>query len=162
MKYKCENELNTLSFRDFLVQEINIKDGVFSLMTDGGVAKYDNSCNEMLEERFISETLIRIMDAEIVKFILEGSKYYNADDVLISEEPDKEIPESEYKTIFKKLTEGKIFFIGEKSTERADKMHEYEICIDIEGEIVIDTYWITVKGSRIITEFDRFMNKVMQ
>jgi len=161
MKYKCENELNTLNFRDFGVIEIGIVKDVFSMMTGGGIAKYDNSCNETLEERYIAETQIRILDAEIEKFFLEGGKYYDANDVLISEEPDTEIDKNEYKEIFKKMKEGTVFFIGEKSNVSEDGKKIYEICIDITLEDVIDTYWIVVKGSKIVVEFDRFMNRVM-
>lgn len=157
MKYKCENELNTMSFKDFNVLEISIDKDKLMLMTNGGVAKYDNSCNETLEERYVSETEIRIMDTKIESFYLEGGRYYNADDVLLKEEPDKPIEEDKYKETFKLLKgeDATLFFIG--SSKQDDGSYVYEIAIDV----INDTYWIKLTGSRIIIEFDRFMNRVM-
>ena len=155
MKYKCENELNTLSFKDFTILEIKYENDKFTLMTNGAVVKYDNSCNETLEERYISETTLTFVDAKITKFVLEGGKYYTADDVLIKEVPDTEVNPAEYNDLFKKFleNEGTVFFVGEKSGEG----HVVEIAIDV----VNDTYWITVEASKIIAGFDRFMNRVM-
>lgn len=153
MKYKCENELNTLSFKDFDVLEIKYENDKFTLMTGGGVAKYDNSCNETLEERYISETTLMFMDAKISKFILEGGKFFTADDVLIKEVPDTDIELNKYEETFNKLKEGTVFFVGEKSGEG----HVVEIAVDVEN----DTYWITVEASKIVIGFDRFMNRVM-
>lgn len=158
MKYKCENELNTFSLKDFDILDISYENGTFSFLLNGGVAKYDNSCNETLEERYISETHVRIMDAEIKEFFLEGGKYYTADDVLIKEVPDEAVSPEKYKEILKSLKEeGKLFFIGEKSADANADTKTFEISVDK----VNDTYWITVSGSKIIIEFDRFMNRVM-
>jgi len=157
MKYKCENELNTLSFKDFDLVDIGCDNETLRIVTGGGIAKYDNSCNEMLEERYISEAEIRIMDAEIVSFYLEGGKYYNADDVLIKEVADEEVSKEDYKSVFRTLKDGEstVFFIG--CSKKDDGSFVYEIAIDI----VNDTYWLKATGSRIIIEFDRFMNRVI-
>lgn len=163
MKYKCENELNTFNFRDFGVMDIGFANDTFSMLTGGAIAKYDNSCNETLEERYISDTQIRIVDCQIEKFFLEGGKYYDANDVLLSEEPDKEVEKSAYKEMFKKIKDGEstVFFVGEKSAVDENGLKTFEICIDITTEDTIDTYWLVIKGSKIIIEFDRFMNRVM-
>lgn len=154
MKYKCTNELHTLSFKDFTVSDVKSNNGNIIICTDGGVAKYDNSCNETLEERYISECEIQFMDVKIDKFILEGAKYYNADDVLLKETPDVDIDPSEYDGYLKKLTDGTLFFLSGKEK---DDRYLIELAVDIEE----DTYWINMNTEKVVVNFDRFMNRVM-
>lgn len=156
MKYKCENELHTLSFKDFNVEEIKYTDNKLMIYTNGGVARYDNSCNETLEERYISECEIQFINCEIEKFYLEGGKYYTADDVLIKEIPDEEIPNDKIKDTLKLLKgeDAVIFFVSGKEESGRYKV---EIAIDL----VNDTYWMTLNADRAIIGFDRFMNRVM-
>lgn len=155
MKYKCENELTTLSFKDFRLSSATYANGKLTLMTDGGVARYDNSCNEMLEERYISECEVTFFDAKILRFYKEGGKYYNADDVLIEEFPDVDIDEADYAKMLKEITkEGVIFFL---SSGKSDAKPYYELAVDV----INDTYWINIDASKVTVAFDRFMNKVI-
>ena len=155
MKYKCENELSTLSFKDFGLSSAKYENDKLTLLTDGGVAKYDNSCNEMLEERYISECEITFFDAKILRFYKEGGKYYDADDKLIEEFPDVDIEPSDYNKMLKELTkEGVVFFLSSAKTEARPY---YELSVDV----VNDTYWINIDASKVTVSFERFMNKVV-
>lgn len=156
MKYKCENELHTLSFKDFNILDIKYNDNKLTIYTNGAVAKYDNSCNETLEERYISECEIQMINCTIDKFFLEGGKYYDANDVLQKEVSDTEIDKNEYKQIFKKFCteESIIFFLSGKA--EGDK-YKTEMAVDI----VNDTYWLNITTDKVIVGFDRFMNRVM-
>jgi len=156
MKYKCENELHTFSFKDFNVLEIKYKDDKITLLTNGGVAKYDNSCNETLEERYISECEIQFINCSINKFYLEGGKYFTADDKLIKEIPDKDIePDKIMETLAKLKGEDAILFFlsGKQDGER----YITEIAIDLAN----DTYWLDITSDKTIVGFERFMNRVM-
>lgn len=155
MKYQCENELNTLEFKDFNVSEIYYRNEKFFILTNGGIARYNNSCNETLEERYIADTEISFLECEISSFYLEGAKYYNPDDVLIKEVEDKIIHKEDYISTIKQLKEGIIFFL--KGNIENDR-YITEIAIDVEE----DTYWITLSATKCIIAFDRFMNRVMQ
>ena len=116
MKYKCENELHTLNFKDFNVLEVKYKENNLTICTNGGIARYDNSCNETLEERYISECEIQFINCNIDRFYLEGGKYYTADDVLIKEVPDEDVKESDIKATLNKFKEeGLIFFFSGKT-----------------------------------------------
>lgn len=158
MKYKCENELNTLSFKDFEIVSIKAANDKLTINTNGGIARYDNSCNEMLEERYISEAEITFFDAKILKFYKEGGKYYDANDKLIEEYPDVEYSPLEYDSLLKEFskedTEAIIFFLSANKTEARPY---YELSIDV----INDTYWINIDASKVSVSFDRFMNKVI-
>ena len=154
MKYKCENELNTLEFKEFNVDKITFNNNKLVLYTNCGIARYNNSCNETLEERYISETELSFLNCTINKFYIEGSKYFNPNDVLIKETPDCIIDSKDYNSNLKKLNGGIIYFIsGKFDTEGFNG----EIAIDVED----DTYWIDIKCEKVIAGFDRFMNRVM-
>lgn len=155
MKYKCENELHTLSFKDFSVDDIKLSQNKLTIYTNGGVARYDNSCNETLEERYISECEIQFINADIEKFFLEGGRYLDANDVLIREEPDKDVEKSNYKEAVKQLNAGTIFFLSGKSD---NGKYIVEFAVDLENN---DTYWMTISCEKLIVGFDRFMNRVM-
>lgn len=155
MKYKCENELHTFNFKDFGISEIKLSDGKINIYTEGGVARYDNSCNETLEERYISECEIQMINCQIDKFVLEGGKYYNADDVLLKEVPDTVIEKDKYQdTVNKFKEEGVIFFFSGKME---DGKYKTEMAVDVES----DTYWLNITSEKVIVGFDRFMNKVI-
>lgn len=156
MKYKCENELNTLSFKDFNVEEIKYSEDKITVYTNGGVAKYDNSCNETLEERYISECEIQFIGYNIERFYLEGGKYYTADDVLVKVVPDEEVEGDHIKDTLSKLKgeDAVIFFLNGK--EESGK-YKSELAIDL----VNDTYWIKISADKVTVSFDRFMNRVM-
>lgn len=156
MKYKCENELNTLCFKDFGLSSAVLANDKLTLLTDGGIARYDNSCNEMLEERYISECEITFYNAKILRFYKEGGKYYDADDKLIEEYPDVDIEPNEYVKMLKELTkEGVIFFL---SSGKTDSRPYYELSVDV----VNDTYWINIDSDKVSVSFERFMNRVIQ
>lgn len=157
MKYKCENELQTLSFKDFAIMSITYENNKLTIMTSGGIARYDNSCNETLEERYISDTEITFFNATIDRFYLEGGKYYTADDVLVQEIPDTDFVPDQYKNKLKMLTseeEAVIFFLAEN---RSGDKPFYEIAVDV----VNDTYWLMISADKVTASFDRFMNRVM-
>ena len=155
MKYKCENELHTLNFKDFNVLEVKYKENNLTICTNGGIARYDNSCNETLEERYISECEIQFINCNIDRFYLEGGKYYTADDVLIKEVPDEDVKESDIKTTLNKFKEeGLIFFFSGKTE---NEKYKTELAVDI----VNDTYWLNVTADKVVVNFDRFMNRVM-
>lgn len=155
MKYKCENELNTLEFKDFNADTVKFEKDKLFILTNGGIARYNNSCNETLEERYISESEISFLNCTIDKFYIEGAKYFNPDDVLIKEVPDKMIDANEYKESFAKLEGGVIYFISGKFDAEG---FSGEIAIDVEE----DTYWLNISCKKVIVGFDRFMNRVMQ
>lgn len=155
MKYKCENELNTLEFKDFNADEISYTKNKLFILTNGGIARYNNSCNETLEERYISESEISFINCNINKFYIEGMKYFNPNDVLIKEVPDKDILVEEYSSELKKLKGGTIFFLSGKFDNTG---FSGEIAIDVEE----DTYWLSISAEKVIIGFDRFMNRVQQ
>ena len=84
MKYKSVDEIETLSFRDAtLIRCIySEKQGILEFEFDGAVVREDNSANELYTDRYASDMQVRFTEPEIEALLLEGHKYYDANDVL--------------------------------------------------------------------------------
>ncbi len=155
MNYKCVNDLDKFSFRDADVLELQFSPDVFLLELSGGIAKYNNPCNTQYVDSFIGEIQIRLMNPVITRFFLEGQKYYNADDVLIREVLDSDIPPESYDETLEKLKPGIVFLFREQEPGVDGRRHG-ELSIDVEE----DTYWIELEYEKIILEWDRFKGPV--
>ncbi len=155
MNYKCVNDLDKFDFKEARVLELMLSDDGLILELTGGIAKYNNPCNTKYIDCFIGETRIRMKDVNIRRMFLEGAKYYSADDVLLREVPDEDIPESSWKDVFNRMTSGEVYMISEIASNE-DGTRVCEMAVDVED----DTYWMEAYYSRIIIEWDRFMNPV--
>lgn len=92
----------------------------------------------------------------ITKFLLEGAKYYDANNVLQREVPDQDIPEGQFKEIFKKIQEdGKVFVVTPKPAKNGG-----ECCCEIAVDVEEDTYWVEVEFEKAVVEWEHFLNKV--
>ena len=155
MKYKCVNQTDKFSFRDAQIQRCRYNTDVLMMEVDGVIARYDHPCNETLTDRYIDTVSIRLKKPVIRSFFLEGAKYYDANDVLLEEIPDRDIDPGDYEKIFEKLKQAYIFKVLAKEE---DDCQVLEIAVDV-GE---DTYWFETKCEKAVFEWDNFLNKAMQ
>ena len=155
MKYKCVNELSKFGFQEAGLISCDYKEGTMNLTFEGVIAMYDNPHNQKFEDCYISATQMRLKNASIVKFFLEGAKYYDANDVLLEEVPDRDImPEACMETI-EKLSNSAVFMLREKNTDQ----EETKCCI-MAVDVEEDTYWMEIQYEKAVIEWERFMNKV--
>ena len=103
MKYKSVDEIETLSFRDAtLIRCIySEKQGILEFEFDGAVVREDNSANELYTDRYASDMQVRFTEPEIEALLLEGHKYYDANDVLQESVPDKPVDRADYEDVLK-------------------------------------------------------------
>ena len=153
MKYKCVNELDKFMFQDAEVKKMEFNPGLMTMVLLG-VARHNNPSNDTLVDRYLDDTEIRFKSPVITKFLLEGAKYYDANNVLQREVPDQDIPEGQFKEIFKKIQEdGKVFVVTPKPAKNGG-----ECCCEIAVEE--DTYWVEVEFEKAVVEWEHFLNKV--
>ncbi|MCD8230848.1 MAG: hypothetical protein LUD14_03330 [Clostridiales bacterium] len=155
MKFKCVNDLDKFDFNEAEITTLKTDGDALLLETSSGIAKYNNPCNTKYVDCYIADTQIRMKNARITRFFLEGPKYYNADDVLLEAVPDKDVLEEDYEKTMKMLVSGAIYVFRETGNPSED-VRTCEIAIDVED----DTYWIEAECERIILEWDRFRNQV--
>ncbi len=97
-----------------------------------------------------NELYFQIHNAEIVKFIEEGYKVYNADGKLMEQYEDKELKPDTYNEMLKSFTDGEsCIYALEKSEDT------YRITIDAGNE---RTYVLHIAGTRDAEEWNRFLN----
>ena len=109
-----------------------------------------------LTDRYLDDTELRFKSPVITRFLLEGAKYYDANNVLQREVPDQDIPEEQFKEIFRKIQEdGKVFVVTPKPAKNGGAC-----CCEIAVDVEEDTYWIEVEFEKAVVEWEHFLNKV--
>ena len=107
--------------------------GTFKICLDNVIIKADNSKNRDIRDMRTNGLILKLSDANIISFIREGFKTYDADGNLKSTTADEEIEETDYIDTFNNFLDG---FDG--TDERS--------------------YTLIVSASKDECEWDRFMN----
>lgn len=162
MKYKCTDHLDKFYFRDACMEKCEFNSGLMTWQVSGIVARYHNPANETLVDRYMDTADVRFKNPVIRRFVLEGAKLYNADDVLVEEIPDTVIPEAEYESLFRRFSGGILFAVLPKDpVGEGRQVCEFAVDLENEEEETTETYWVEVEYDKVLFEWDRFLNKAM-
>ena len=82
MAFKCVNELDKFMFQDAEVKKMELNPGLMTMVLLGVAAKHNNPSNDTLTDRYLDDTELRFKSPVITRFLLEGAKYYDANNVL--------------------------------------------------------------------------------
>ena len=148
MKYNTSNELMHFDFSEANIAEIQQMNGYFHAVFDNVTILPENSCNRDIRQMRTNQLHFKIPNGQIIKFIEEGYKVYDANGKLSHQYEDKNVQPESYLEELKKLADCTIY-----SIEKTDSY--YILSIDTEDH----TYLIHVAGSEDIEEWDRFMSK---
>ena len=118
---------------------------------EGAVVKDNNSQNEYYTDKYADQMEIRFKNPVIEAVLLEGHKYYDANDNLVEEVPDQKLAEDEYEKIFGKFKENYIFYGGKPE---ADKKC-YQMIVDVDE----DSYIVSFYYDKVIYGWNHFLNK---
>lgn len=121
------------------------------LYVEGAVVKDNNSQNEHYTDKYADQMEIRFKNPVIEAVLLEGHKYYDANDNLVEEVPDQKLAEDEYEKIFGKFKENYIFYGGKPE---ADKKC-YQMIVDVDE----DSYIVSFYYDKVIAGWNHFLNK---
>lgn len=156
MRFQTVNDLNLFRFDESTIKELRFHNDKLEMVLEALIAKGNNPCNEECVDRFVDIASLRFVDAKVVSMVKEGFKYYDADGNLKDQVEDAVISPLEYESIFKSCKD--VILYDLILSKMAPGEFEYQIGIDLNDE---DTYWITVACKETVTEWDRFMNRVM-
>ena len=120
------------------------------LYVEGAVVKDNNSQNEYYADKYADQMEIRFKNPVIEAVLLEGHKYYDANDNLVEEVPDQKLAEDEYEKIFGKFKENYIFYGGKPE---ADKKC-YQMIVDVDEDSYIVSFY-----DKVIAGWNHFLNK---
>lgn len=148
MSYRTENEFTHFKFSDVHVSDIMMSFGTFKICLDNVIIKSENSCNRDIRDMRTNGLVLKLEDADIISFVKEGFKTYDADGNLKSTTPDEEIEESDYIEIFNNFLDGYAFLIEKEN-------QNYTFVFDGTDE---RTYTMIISASKDVCEWERFMN----
>lgn len=121
------------------------------LYVEGAVVKDNNSQNEYYTDKYADQMEIRFKNPVIEAVLLEGHKYYDANDNLVEEVPDQKLVEDEYEKIFGKFKENYIFYGGKPETDKKC----YQMIVDVDE----DSYIVSFYYDKVIAGWNHFLNK---
>ncbi len=147
MSYRTVNELDNFDFKDAYIDEMGLKAGIFNFYLENVKIFSTNSCNRDIRDMRTNDLVLKLYDASIIKFIKEGYKTYNADGVLISNQPDTIISVSDYNEVMKTLFGAVIYSIVHNE-------NIYSICMDTEE----NTFELQIQADKNIEEWERFLS----
>lgn len=156
MKFKCVNEMNHLSFDDSELLDFKIEERTIAFSFNGATVKAKNSQNGRFQDMYCGEIILQMKNAEIVRLVKEGMKYYDADGELLKEIPDVDIPVLERQMVLQRLSRGKVFTVV---TDSVASGYAYEFGIDVpreEDDEEVDTFWLCITCDETKAMWERY------
>lgn len=148
MGYRTVDEFDGFDFKDAHITLMERRNGHFIAVLDDVKILPSNSCNRDIREMRTNELVLKLNDAVVEEFILEGCKIYDADGVLQETREDTAVESSEYDKTLKEMEDRYIYEITKENDI-------YTIYIDGDE----DSYMIKVKASHDTQEWEKFMSK---
>lgn len=156
MAYKSIDEIDRFRFDDCRIHEFRVEPHGLSLEVEALIVRANNSQNTNYTESYADVTEISVKGGRIEKIIKDGYRYYDADDVLLSEVPDQILQETEQKA-FPATCEGAYLYEITRLPEGYRLGIEFE---DPEDHTASDSYQVLVNGESIVCTWERYMNRV--
>lgn len=161
MSFKSVNEIEHFGFDDCVINKFDVSLVGISMLLDALIVKRDNSQNANFTDSYATATTVCFENGKILSGIRDGYRYYDADDRLISEEPDVELSKEEL-AAFPKKSEGAYLYAIEKNGEE-DGSFLYTLCVefvDEEDSTMAESYQIRIEFGKAVFEWEKYMNKV--
>ena len=163
MGFRSENEIEQFCFDDCQIIKFEVKENMIRMELEALIVKRNNSQNTNFTESYAGTTEVRLLGGKIIKVVKDGYRYYDANEVLISEIPDKELSYEETEELLKSCNGAYLYFM-EKEKEESNIFY-YTIGIefvDKEENTMSDSYSMSVSLDKAVFNWEHYMNKVQQ
>lgn len=147
MKYHTIDELDHFRFGEAVVAAVRVHPGCFYLELDNVTILPENSCNRDIREMRANSLCLKLQEGEILSFVREAYRIYDADGNLTQAEEDEQIDVKQDTGALGRLEHATVYEISQEG-------EIYRIELDVEEY----TYRIDVKAAHDIEEWDRFLN----
>lgn len=165
MKFETTNELNNFSFEDCVISKMKIDEKSITFEVESLIVLPNNSQNANYTESYAGTTNIRITNTCIVSGKKDGVKYYDANDVLVSEVPDEILTEEQIKNL-PSLCENAYLFGFDTAEENGQTTYTLNIELATDDEYPdpkdMVSYELVVAGENVHIGWDMYLNKVQR
>lgn len=156
MKFQCTNEHSEMRFDDAGILSFKCEDKVLEFTFQGAVIKAKNSQNARFQDMVCGEIILQLKNAEIVRIVKEGMKYYDADGTLQKEVMDEDVPAPAQGSVLKRIATGTVFTTVEDEVSQG---YALEFGIDVpkeEQDDEVDTFWLCVTFDESVACWERY------
>lgn len=163
MAFQSINEIEKFSFEDCKITKFEVKENQIYMELEALIVKPDNSQNTNYTESYAATTKVKLTGGQILSGIKDGYKYYDANDVLIKEVPDKPLTEAQLET-FPKNCEGAFLYALTKEKQE-DNVNYYTMGIEFEDEednTVADSYQLKICFEKAVFSWETYLNRVQR
>lgn len=163
MGFQSVNEIEQFNFDDCQVFNIEISENNISMELEALIVRRNNSQNTNYTESYAGTTTVRFQTGKLLKVMKDGYKYYNADEVLINEIPDRELSQEEIGEFIKNSNGAYLYFMDKDKEEDGKFYYTIGIeFIDKEENTMADSYSLSVSFEKAVFNWERYMNRVQQ
>lgn len=155
MSYQLINKLQQFSFQHGSMLSCKWNDTNLYMEIDGAVANDNNDYNNRSVNTYISTLSLQFFEAKVEELLLEGYKYYDANNVLLDEVPDKTIDPEKLDEIMRLCESG--YIANAKILESKNQRFFQQFQIDAVDSN--DTYCFTISFKKSVASWERFMQK---
>lgn len=157
MGFCSHNEIDKFAYNDCVITDVTRTEEGLVINLEALIVKANNSQNSNFTDSYAGDTVCKIAGFELEKVSKIGFRYYDADDKLVEEIPDKELELSE--TELMELIKEMYLYKLEKLKE--DNSYHLEVeTMEEDVSIPTDSYELVFKASGIDISWDKYMNRV--
>ncbi len=158
MKFRCENEMDQISFEDSQICELAVRGDTVEFAFDGARILAGNSRNGRFEDMYCGAIRLQLQGAKIERIVKEGFKRYDANGALQQEVADRDVPVMEQPGVLERCAKGRVFTVVSSPVESG---YGYEFGIDVqtpEDEEETDTFWLCIICQTTVAQWERYCN----
>lgn len=156
MAYKSVDEIEGFRFDDCQISWFRMSEQQAELEVEALIVRANNSQNTNYTESYAGTARICLQGGSIKQIIKDGYRYYDADDVLISEVPDAVLADAE-QAAFPRSCGGAYLYEMQKTAEGYMLGIEFE---DPEDHTVGASYRVYISCEDVSCTWERYMNRV--
>lgn len=162
--FKSVDELNKFEFDDCIMSSFEIEENEICMELDSLIVASNNSQNTNFTRSYADTARFVLKNAVITGITLAGYKVYDANDQLLEEVPDKEVPEGEWKEVVKLFKDAYLYRVLE-DVDGDDRKIDLEIEFpthEAVADLRDDSYIVHVVAKGSIITWERYLNRVQQ
>lgn len=165
MGFQSINEVENFSFEDCQINKFDVLENSVEIEVEALIVKPANSQNTNYTESYAGTTKIVFKNGKLLSGKKDGFKYYDANDVLLSETPDEELTIPQILDMLKQSKDEYLYGIQLRKEE--DGVFYYTMGIEFVSEEAFDTvpadsYQLEFSCEELKISWNQYLNRVQR